>query len=293
MSRLAAEIDHLYQVPLAGFTAERNALAKRAGGNAAEIRALPKPTLAAWAINQVYWRQRPVYTQLLERAEDLRATHDATLRGRRTDLRGASKAHEESVEAALKATLALLAADGHPATDTTRQAIATTLRSLPGDEPAGRLSRQLQPRGFEVLAAAASPGRVRPAPAPAKPRRDAPGDRGKDQAARAAAAARVAEAREAVAAAARSAGQAEQLVRREEFEAARASRDAEKAQRRVKEAEDGVRQAEADLDEARRAAATADKASATAQARAEKAADELTAAKAREERARKQLDALT
>src|SRR5688572_6586270 len=102
MARLDAEIDHLYQVPLGEFISERNALAKRAGAQGAEIRALAKPTLPAWAVNQLYWEKRPVYDELIERADDLRATHGAALRGRRTDLRGVSQAHEEAVEAALK-----------------------------------------------------------------------------------------------------------------------------------------------------------------------------------------------
>ena len=46
----------------------------------------------------------------------------------------------------------MLQEGGHPATDATRQAILTTLRALPSDEPAGRLTRALQPGGFEMLA---------------------------------------------------------------------------------------------------------------------------------------------
>src|SRR3954454_2778965 len=121
------EIDRLYQLPLADFISARNALAKGAGAGAAEIRALQKPTVPAWAINQLYWRRRKVYDELIARAEDLRATHLAAARGKGADLRGASREHEQAVEAALKATLALLAEDGQPVTDATRQAIATTL----------------------------------------------------------------------------------------------------------------------------------------------------------------------
>src|SRR3954471_18709132 len=113
-------IDRLYQVPLGEFVSARNALAKESGTDAAAIRALQKPSLSAWAVNLLYWRRRDIYDDLIGRAQDLRATHDATLRGKRVDLRGASRAHEQAVEAALKATLALLAEDGLPATDATR-----------------------------------------------------------------------------------------------------------------------------------------------------------------------------
>ena len=52
-------IDQLYQLPLDEFTAARNALAKSSGQ--ASLKALEKPTLAAWAVNQLYWHQRATY----------------------------------------------------------------------------------------------------------------------------------------------------------------------------------------------------------------------------------------
>ena len=292
MAGLDAEIDQLYQGPLSDFTANRNALAKRAGARAGEIRSLQKPSVAAWAINQLFWSKRPVYDALIERADDLRATHAATVRGRRTDLRGASKAHEDAIEAALKSTLALLADGAQSVTDATRQAISTTLRSLPGDEPAGRLTRQLQPRGFEMLAGAASAGRVRPpSPAP-KVERTSSKETAPDREARATAA-RLASAREAAAAASRDTREAEQLVRREEFEAARAARDLEKAERRLKEAEEALEQAESEARDARKAASGAIKARDGAQARASRATEQLKEARAREDRARGDLGKLT
>ena len=157
-------------MPLGDFVAARNALAKESGKDGAAIRALQKPSLPAWAVNQLYWRQRDVYDDLIAQAQDLRATHDATVGGKRADLRGASRAHEQAVDAALKATLAILADDGQPVTEATKQAVATTLRGLPADEEPGRLTRQLQPRGFEMLAGALPGGKVRPAPSPLIPK---------------------------------------------------------------------------------------------------------------------------
>ena len=301
MSRLDDDIDRLYQGSLSEFTAERNALAKRAGARAGDVRALQKPTVPAWAVNQLYWQKRPVYEELIERANDLRATHGAALSGRRTDLRGASKAHDEALDKAIKATLALLEQSGHPLTDQTRQAIGTTLRELPGDEPPGRLSRQLEPRGFGMLTAAPAPGRVREAAAT-----KSAGNRDQDEtaprgraakkgpaaAAEKARAAKLLAAKEALAGATRAARDAEHVVRREEFEAARATRDAEKAMRRVTEAEEAMRQAEAELAEARRAATSSEKNRDAAQARASKAARTLDAARDDEQKARKNLEAL-
>ena len=56
-------------------------------------------------------------------------------------------------------------------TDATRQGIATTLRGLPGDEPAGKLTRPLEPRGFGMLEGVSAGGRVKTAPSPAPARK--------------------------------------------------------------------------------------------------------------------------
>jgi hypothetical protein len=281
-------LDRLYQVPLGEFVAARNALAKESGKDGAAIRALQKPSVPAWAVNQLYWRRRDVYDELIARAQDLRATHDATLSGKRADLRGASRAHEQAVEAALKAALAVLADDGQPATEATKQAVATTLRGLPADEEPGRLTRQLQPRGFEMLAGALPGGTVRPAapsPAAAKPARSEKAG-GTTAEARAQDRERLTAAREALTAASREARLSEQAARREEFESARAVRDAEKARQRAQVAKEAVRDAEAALEEATREADAAEEASAAARARAEQAADEVREMKDREKKAR-------
>lgn len=270
-----ADLDRLFQVPLSDFISERNRLAKRADGGAA-FRGLSKPTLPAWAVNQLYWQRRAAYDELVGRAEDLRATHHAALRGRPADLRGASRAHEQAVEAALKETIRLLADSGHPVTDATRQAVATTLRGLPGGEAPGRLTRPLEPRGFEALGAAAAAGQVRQ-PAPAASRRPAAGGgrEAREEARTAAARAKQD--------AARAAGirEAEALAKREEFEAARAAREVERAERRRAEAERALAEAQAEAAEARRAEAAAVKAREAARGRAAKAAKALEAMKAR------------
>jgi hypothetical protein len=277
-------IDRLYQLPLSEFVTARNALAKESGADAAEVRSLQKPSLPAWAVNQLYWQRRDVYDDLIARAQDLRATHDATLSGKRPDLRGASRAHEDAVDAALKATLGLLAGDGQPVTEATRQAVATTLRGLPADEPPGRLTRQLQPRGFEMLAGAPRGGTVRVAPPPAKidpaaaagPARASAAARTRDRAA----------AREALTVATRDARLSEQAARREEFEAARAARDADKAQQRVEIAKEALREAQAALDAATREAEAAAEARATAQERARRAVKDVKESREREKKAR-------
>src|SRR3954468_1467826 len=168
--RLETDIDRLYQLPLEEFTAARNALARNAGSDAAEVRKLGKPSVAPWAVNQLYWKRRDVYDALVEASNALRKTHKTILGGHRADLREPSRAHEEALEAALKATLAILEEAGHPATDATRQGILTTLRALPTNETAGRLTETLQPGGFEMLqglSIAGAKGTIRPKAHPA------------------------------------------------------------------------------------------------------------------------------
>ena len=163
-AQLAGQIDRLYQLPLDEFTAARNALAKEAGAAGAEIRALQKPPVAAWAINQVYWRGRPAFHAFNASAAALRAAHTGVVSGKRADLRAAGKAHEEALEAVAKAALAILRDAGQPATDATKQAILTTLRALPASsDPPGRLTQVLQPTGFELLAGLPAAPAVTPA----------------------------------------------------------------------------------------------------------------------------------
>ena len=106
---LEPEIDRLYQLPLEEFTPARNALAKTAGAEAARVKALSKPPVAAWAVNQLHWRKGEIWNALVAAAENARRAHRAVLAGKAGDVRAANKVHDDAVEKALKATLALLA----------------------------------------------------------------------------------------------------------------------------------------------------------------------------------------
>jgi hypothetical protein len=289
---LDADLNRLYQLPPSEFIAERNALAKRAGADGAEIRALPKPTAPVWAVNQVHWREPDIYRALVDSAENLRATHKAVLAGRKGDLRAAGRAHEEAIEKALKAALAIAAEGGHAPSDAVRQAIGATLRALPAGDPPGRLRQALQPGGFEALTGLPSGGRVIPGPSPRATaphgrkgdRRGEPG-RKIDQAA-------LTRAKRAVEAAAQSLATAEQAARREEFEAARAAREAEKVDRRVKRAQAAIVEAQTELAEAEREAAAAQKKLDTARTRAAAADEALERARARVEEAKREEDSV-
>jgi hypothetical protein len=270
---LDAAIDRLYQLPLEEFTPARNALAKGAGGDAARIRALPKPPLAAWAVNQLYWRKVDVWNALLAAAENARGAHRALLAGRAGDVRAAGKVHDEAVDAALKATLALLADSGHPATDATRHTIGTTLRALPAGDSPGHLSRTLQPAGFEMvtgLTPAPPRGRSASAAPPPKAKVDAKA---------------LTRARQAAAVAARALRDAENAARRDEFERVRTAREETRAAEAAGTAREEATRAAADLERAEAAASAAARLRDAAATRALDAQKELSKARSRAESA--------
>jgi hypothetical protein len=283
------DLDRLYQLPLTEFTSARNELAKRAGARAAEVKKLSKPPVAAWAVNQLHTKDRRAYETLVEAAEALRTAHKVVLAGKRGDLRFASKEHEEAVESALKATLAILADAGHPVTDATRHAISQTLRALPSDEPPGRLSHALQPGGFEMLAGITIKGGgagaraiSAAAPKPADKKATPPGEDKKWT-----------EARDDAAAAARDLREAEHAARRAEFEAARAARATTKAGEALADARADLEKAQTRLEEAEAEAAKADRENQTARKAVEAAEREVVAVRKRAEAAQKTFDRLS
>lgn len=269
---LEAEIGRLYQLPVDEFTSARNALAKKAGSEASRVRSLVKPSVPAWAVNQLYWRERGAWDALVAASENARKVNRAVLAGKSGDVRAANTVHDEAVEAALKTTLALLDRSGVPVTDLTRHTIATTLRALPGEEAPGRLTKPVQPGGFEALAGVAvAPGARRAAFAAATESRS---QTTIPQESSAAARKRVRE-QQAEAASARDLKDAETAARHEEFEKARLERDARRAQDIVEKAREAMNRATADLELAEREAREAAAASRAAVQRARKAHDAL------------------
>ncbi|HEY2906011.1 MAG TPA: hypothetical protein VGJ29_08925 [Vicinamibacterales bacterium] len=154
MSALETKIDDLYSRPLSEFTSARNALAKTlSGADAARVKALAKPAIVPWAINQVYWHARPVYERLLKAGERLRHAQIAALEGKSADVRSAAAGHRAAIADAVKEAERLAAAVGsHPAADAlTRTLESLSLAPKPPADP-GRLTEMLQPSGFEALA---------------------------------------------------------------------------------------------------------------------------------------------
>ncbi len=150
---LEAELDRLFGLPLGEFIAERNELAKRlrqAGDRQAadRVKGLVKPNLTAWAVNQLHFRAPDELAALVAAGQGLRAAHLAGAEAHRA----AMAARREAISTLLALTSEILKDGGHRLSRTHRQRISRTLEALAsqGGEP-GRLSRDLEPAGFDAL----------------------------------------------------------------------------------------------------------------------------------------------
>jgi hypothetical protein len=150
---LESRIDALYRAALTDFVEARTALAKTlAGADAQRVRKLPKPTVVPWAVNQVFWRARPIYDGLIKSGERLHAAQVAALEGRPADVRAAAESHRRAIAEAVKQAEQIASDEGvHPATDALMRTFEA-LSVMPGEETPGRLTKALRPAGFEALA---------------------------------------------------------------------------------------------------------------------------------------------
>jgi len=165
--------DELFRLPLSEFTAARNALAaklKKAGDSeeSDRIKALSKPPVSAWVANQLYWKHRVAFDRLLGAGEQFRNAQAAQLAGKSADLRGPLDARREALGEVTKLAAEVLREAGHPSSPEVMRRIMTTLEAVatygthPGAPAAGRLTADIDPPGFEVLAALVPGGSHRP-----------------------------------------------------------------------------------------------------------------------------------
>lgn len=176
VSALESKIDDLYQQPLDDFIETRTTLAKSLSGNDAKrVRALTKPTVVPWAVNQVYWRARRVYDAVITSGERLRRAQIAALEGRKADVRSASDEHRRALADAVKMAERLAGAGG---SSPSPEALMRTFEALSlapeRPEAPGRLTRPLQPAGFEALGGIAvkAPAAAAVAPSAAAQRKE-------------------------------------------------------------------------------------------------------------------------
>jgi hypothetical protein len=140
------EIDRLFELAPEDFTAARDRLAKdlKAEGDAkgaGAVKALRRPTLAAWTVNQAVRRDSAGADELLKAGDGLRKAQRRALSGvSGGGLREATDQRRKAVRNMLKAAEEILN-EGGRASAGTMEAIQATLEAASIDEEAGRLLR--------------------------------------------------------------------------------------------------------------------------------------------------------
>jgi hypothetical protein len=223
------DADDLYALGLDRFVPERAALARalRADGRreeAAEVAALRKPSVAAWAVNQLVRTQGRAVAELFDAGDALRAAQAELLAGRGDGraLRAAGQGERAAVDALVDLARGLLTPEGHDPSEATIEKVADTLHAAALDHDArrelraGRLERELRHVGLGIGDLPEAPP-ARPAPKRKPPARAKPaGTADKDRA------------------------EAERLAR-ERAEAERAERERAKARKAARAAESAAR----------------------------------------------------
>ncbi|MDQ4057873.1 MAG: hypothetical protein M3124_01985 [Actinomycetota bacterium] len=137
--------EDLYALPLSEFTAARNALAaslKKDGdtGAADAVRTLKKPSITAWAINQVARSHRKEVEALLEAGEQLMSAQGALLAGSDPSaLRDATRRRRELVTSLTNHVTEALEEAGTAASRAHLDRINSTLLNAVVDEDGRRL----------------------------------------------------------------------------------------------------------------------------------------------------------
>jgi hypothetical protein len=172
-------LDALYQLPLDQFTAARNTLAKDSGN--AAIKKLDKPTLPAWAVNQLYWRERKLYDEVIKTSTQVRTAYKQMLEGKDADVRAADAFHAEAMRRAKEAIRRILSDAGHPASDAVMTPVSETLDALPTTDEPGHLTRPLRRTGFEALQGVTITAKAKPPAPKTEPKKPAADESDKDR----------------------------------------------------------------------------------------------------------------
>ena len=163
---LEDELDRLYGLPLNEFTAARDEIAKRLRGEgerelADEVKALRKPTVAVWLVNQLA-REREIDVKRLLKAGEALGKAQASAKG------FGEARHNEQEALGRLASAAREAGVGPQAADRAVQSLRAASLTEEGRDllKRGRLTEELEPPGFDALVGIPTP--------PRKPKRKAP-----------------------------------------------------------------------------------------------------------------------
>lgn len=164
MSTADDELDGLFRVPPGDFVAARDALVaqrKQRGdkAGAAQVKAIKRPTPAAWALNQLHHR----HAESLERAR--RATDEVrSLHAREgvtaQALRAGHEAQRSATQAVADEALRLCEEAGLPGGPVQARKLAASIRGVLaglGDEALGRLTKDLEASGFDAITVLGAP----------------------------------------------------------------------------------------------------------------------------------------
>ncbi|HEY4102324.1 MAG TPA: hypothetical protein VGM44_00470 [Polyangiaceae bacterium] len=164
-------VSTLYHAPHDSFVSERTRLAAelKASGDkagAARLAKLARPTVSAWVVNQLWWHARPDFDALFASAKELRA-------GKLSH----SGAHREALTKLNKRAQKLLGEHGHAANEATLRRVTMTLSGLAAagsfdPEPAGALTKDRDPPGFEAFGSANFDAQEHPPKKAAEPKRE-------------------------------------------------------------------------------------------------------------------------
>lgn len=299
------DVDALFSLPLSEFIGARNALAVRLkkagrGDEADQVKALAKPSISAWAVNQLYWQHRNVFDQLISTGQRFRKAQTAS---KVADIHEALDSRREALSHLSDLTTTLLRDAGHNPSPETVHRVATTLEalsvyaSLPGGPALGRLTQDVDPPGFDSLASLMSGAGMPkltlvPPKAPAstksaaaarvQPKKVSTGEQRRLEEAR----------QKRIAAAKGSLQDAKRLLSAAHAREQRAVTAQKKADAEAKATEKQKREAEQRLEKVRSAAAFVNRRAAYATAEVDEAAKALENAKRAVEKASEELEAL-
>lgn len=150
-------VQALYRAPIDEFVTERKRLAAELKTNdpgASKLFAkLPRPSVSAWATNQLWWRERDVFEELLATSDRLRAG----------DLE-ATAPHRKATNRLLALAGDILREAGHGASEATLRRVGANLGALAAagsfhPDPPGALKSDRDPPGFAALTGASFPER--------------------------------------------------------------------------------------------------------------------------------------
>jgi hypothetical protein len=157
--KLKDDKDALFKLPLAEFIDARNKLSTRLkqGGRADDaslVKALVKPSISAWAANQLYWNHPEAFEKFVAAGQRFREVQMSGLAGKAAEMRASLDARRASLSELSDLATSLLLDSGHNPTSDILRRVTANLEALSAhaslrDGPSpGRLTHDVDPPGF-------------------------------------------------------------------------------------------------------------------------------------------------